>query len=89
MADLRDPRLIILKAVLFVVLGVFAAVLLLVQSPTLRTAALLAVCVWAFARAYYFCFHVIEKYVAPGEFKFAGLFSAFRFLATRGRRSRP
>lgn len=82
MQDLTSPAAIKLKGVLFVVLGLLAGVLLWIELPTWKTAALLAVCVWAFCRAYYFAFYVIEKYVDP-QFKFAGLWSAVRYLAGR------
>jgi len=74
----------ILKALLFVLLGGIAAGILLWDAPTLKTAALLAIAIWAFARAYYFAFYVIERYIDPG-FRFSGLFAAWRFLMTRRR----
>jgi hypothetical protein len=85
MGDMREPRWMVVKAVLLVGIGVLSGGLLVLQSPTVRTGLLLGVCVWAFARAYYFCFYVIERYIDPG-FRFAGIFSAVKFLATRGRR---
>ena len=85
MRDLRSHRLIILKALLFVCLGILAVALLLWDSPTLRTAALLAIAIWAFARAYYFAFYVIQHYLDPA-YRFSGLLSAGRFLLARKRR---
>jgi hypothetical protein len=79
MRDLSSHPLMILKAVLFVLLGAIAVVLLLWDSPSFRTAALLAIAVWAFARAYYFAFYVMERYIDP-SFRFSGLISAVRFL---------
>ena len=84
MRDLTSPAAIISKGILFLVLGLLAGALLLWDLPTWRTAVLLAVCVWAFCRAYYFAFYVIEKYVDP-QFKFAGLWSAVRYLLKRQR----
>jgi hypothetical protein len=52
MGDLRDPRLMYLKGALFLVGGALGAALLLMQAPTLEVAALLALTVWCFARAY-------------------------------------
>ena len=46
-----DERLIHLKGALFLLLGVTASALLLYSSPTLQTAALLGIAVWAFCRA--------------------------------------
>ena len=82
MRDLRSHRLMIFKAVLFVILGLIAVAAILLESPTLRTAALLAIIIWSFSRAYYFAFYVIEHYIDPG-FRFAGLVSALRFLLTQ------
>lgn len=70
--DLESPALLHLKGWLFFVLGAIAAGLLLYESSDLRNAALLAICVWAFCRWYYFLFYVIERY-AGGE-RYAGLF---------------
>ncbi len=81
MRDLSSPRLMLLKALLFLVLGVVAAALLLGDSLSVRTAALLLVVIWAFARAYYFAFYVIERYIDP-SFRFSGLLSAVRYWMT-------
>lgn len=81
MHDLTSTTAIKLKGALFVVLGLLAGALLWIELPTWKTAALLAVCIWAFCRAYYFAFYVIEKYVDP-KFKFAGLWSAVRYLVS-------
>jgi len=77
--DLTNPRLIKLKGGLFLFAGVIAAARLLFENPTLRTAALLAITVWCFCRAYYFAFYVIEHYVDP-TFHFSGLGFALRYL---------
>ena len=82
MRDLTSPRLMILKALLFVALGAAAAGILLWDSPAWRTAALLAIAIWAFARAYYFAFYVIERYIDP-SYRFSGLISAIRYLRSR------
>jgi hypothetical protein len=84
--DLKNPKLLYLKAILFVLIGVFASVLLFIEHPTWRTAILLALAVWGFARAYYFAFYVIEKYVDPA-YRFAGLTSFIGYLF-RNRRDR-
>jgi hypothetical protein len=77
--DIRSPRLLYLKGVLFVVLGLVASAGILIERPSLRVAALLAIAVWAFARAYYFAFYVVEHYV-DGDYKFAGLGSFVRYM---------
>jgi uncharacterized RDD family membrane protein YckC len=82
MADIRSPRLLYAKGALFLLLGVFASTVLLLIAPDLRVAALLAVAVWAFARAYYFAFYVIHHYVDPG-YRFAGLLDFARYVLRR------
>ena len=79
MADLTNPKLIYLKGFLFLLTGLLAAVLLLIDSPTLKTSALIAICAWCFALFYYFAFYVIEHYVDP-TYHFAGLWSFARFM---------
>jgi hypothetical protein len=77
--DLKNPRLIYLKAGLFVVAGLLASAGILLLAPSLRVAALLVIAIWSFARAYYFAFYVIEHYVDP-SYRFAGLWSFVRYL---------
>jgi hypothetical protein len=60
MADIRSPRLLYIKGFLFLCSGILASALLLAEQPSLKSAALLSVAVWAFARAYYFAFYVVE-----------------------------
>jgi hypothetical protein len=79
MRDLKNLNLIKLKGFLFLLLGVFAAFLLLLESPRISTVLLLLICVWSFCRFYYFVFYVIEHYV-DSEFKFAGLIDFFKYL---------
>lgn len=76
--DLKSKRLIVLKAVLFVGIGILSGLLLWAERPEWRTVVLLTVCVWAFCRAYYFAFYVITNYLDP-EFKYSGLWSAVRY----------
>jgi hypothetical protein len=82
--DLKDPRWMYAKAGLFVVGGLIAGLIVWLEQPTLKVACLLALMVWCFARAYYFAFYVIEKYIDP-SFRFAGLSSAVRYLLQRRR----
>ncbi len=82
MADLKSPRSMWLKAVLFLVIGVVSSALILAEAPDLRVAALLVVAIWAFCRAYYFAFYVLEKYIDP-SFRFSGLISLVRYLWKR------
>ena len=84
MKDLANPFWIKLKGLLFLLIGMVAVVLLVLDQPTVKTAGLLTLAVWSFCRAYYFAFYVIEKYLDPG-FKFSGLISFARYWL-RGRR---
>jgi len=77
--DLTNPRLIYLKGGLFLLAGSMSAGLIILEHPTIRIVALLAVTIWCFARAYYFAFYVIQQYVDP-SFRFAGLGSFLRYL---------
>ncbi len=72
MRDLTNPRWMYLKAILLLATGVTSGVCLWLQTPNLMTMFLVIVVAWSFARAYYFMFYVIEKYVDPG-YRFAGL----------------
>ena len=82
MADLTNPRLIYFKGFLFLFAGLLASLILILETPRLKTALLLALAVWCFARFYYFAFYVIEHYVDPG-YRFAGLWSFVRYLVRR------
>ena len=82
--DITNPKLLYLKAALFLLAGVISSVLILLDHPTLKIAALLLVAIWCFARAYYFAFYVIQHYIDP-SYKFAGLCSVVRYLLRRRR----
>ena len=82
MGDLTNPKVIKLKGVLFLLVGLLASLLLLLESPSLRTALLLAIAIWGFCRFYYFAFYVIEHYVDPG-YRFAGLGAFLRYFWQR------
>ena len=72
------------KAILFLVMGIGATALILVNDPDWRTAILLAMIIWSFCRFYYFAFYVIEKYVDP-TYKFSGLISFVKYWLQRRR----
>lgn len=84
MGDITNPKLIYLKGFLFLLAGALAAAALLLEHPTLKTAFLLGLAVWCFARFYYFAFYVIEHYVDSG-YRFAGLGSFALYLLRRRR----
>lgn len=79
MKELTDPRWIKLKGILFLLLGILASTLLLLDHLEIKTAILLAVSIWCFCRSYYFAFYVIEHYLDP-SYRFAGLLSFVRYL---------
>ena len=87
MKDLSDERLIHLKGGLLLLIAALASGLLLHGSPTLRTATLLAITIWASCRFYYYAFYVITNYVDASH-RFSGLGAFARHLLQRSRRPR-
>ena len=79
MGDLKDLRLMVLKAVLFIVAGVMASAGLLMDNFSWTRLFLLATAIVCFSRFYYFCFYVVERYIDP-SYKFAGLTSVALYL---------
>ncbi len=84
MKDLQSTRAICLKGWLFLLIGIMAGGLLLVENFTWRTALLLGLCIWGFCRFYFFTFYVIERWVDP-SYKFSGL-GHFLLYVWRGKR---
>lgn len=84
--DLSNPKLIYFKGLLFVLTGLIACAIILLEYPSLKLALLLMLAIWCFARAYYFAFYVIQHYVDP-TYRFAGLYSFARYLLRRRRAS--
>ena len=82
MKDLTSATWIKLKGLLFLLIGIAAAVLIFLDNPDWKTAMLLALAIWSFCRFYYFAFYVIEKYVDPA-YKFSGLISLANYLLRR------
>lgn len=82
MGDLKNTKLIYLKGFLFLLIGLSASALLLIEAPRLKVALLLGLAVWGFARAYYFAFYVIQHYV-DDRYKFAGLWSFVQYVLRR------
>jgi len=83
MKDLTSAFWIKVKGLLFLFIGIAAAVMVFLDDPRWQTGVLLALVIWGFCRFYYFAFYVIEKYVDPG-YKFSGLVSFARYLMSRG-----
>jgi len=84
MKDLTSATWIKVKGIIFLLLGLAAATLLILENPSWKIAGLLALAIWCFCRFYYFAFYVIEKYVDSG-YKFSGLWS-FACYLMRSRR---
>ena len=84
MGDLRDPRWMYLKAILFLMIIMMCAGSLWVQSPRWQTALLVVLMIWAAARLYYFMFYVIEKYI-DADYRFSGVLDFLKYLVTRRR----
>jgi hypothetical protein len=82
MSDLTNPKVIKLKGVLFLVMGLLSSTLLLFSIFSLKNVLLLLIAIWSFCRFYYFAFYVIEHYVDP-KFKFSGLGSFVKYLIRR------
>ncbi|WP_163866605.1 hypothetical protein [Myxococcus eversor] len=79
MRELQSHRWMWGKAILFVLIGLVASALILMELPDWRTLVLLILAIWASCRAYYFAFYVLEKYIDP-SFRFSGLTSVLRYL---------
>ena len=78
MPDIQNPHLLWLKFALFLLVGLLSFGLILFLHPSFQLAALLVIAIWAFCRAYYFAFYVIERYIDP-TYRFAGLTSLVRY----------
>lgn len=82
MKDLSSPALIKLKGIIFLIIGILSAVLLILETQSLKVGVLLAIAIWCFCRFYYFAFYVIQQYVDPA-FRFSGLWSFFLYLCSK------
>jgi hypothetical protein len=87
--DLSSKGLIVTKGLLFLVLAGAAALLLLLQAPSLRTGVLIVILVWTSCRFYYFLFYVLQHYV-DSRLRYSGLLALLRQISrTRGVRFFP
>ena len=84
MRDITNPGWIKVKGLLFLVIGLIASALLLIEHLDFKTAALLAISVWCFCRFYYCAFYVIEHYI-DSTYRFTGLWSFARYMLRRPR----
>lgn len=81
-SDLKNAKLIWLKGILFLTLGILASLVMIARNPDWTQFALHAIAIWAFCRCYYFAFYVIEHYV-DSTYRFAGLIDFIRYAARR------
>lgn len=88
MKDLHNPKLMWLKAILFLMIGLTSSALLWLQTPTFKTALILGLALWASCRVYYFAFYVLERYVDP-QFRFSGLGSLIGYILKNRNRKNP
>lgn len=72
MADLKSPRLIVAKGIMFAAISFMSVYIILDEYRSLKLAVLLCLLVWASCRFYYFLFYVLEKYVDP-RLRYAGI----------------
>lgn len=82
MTDIQSKRLIVAKGITFGGIAVAAAVLVLLESTSIRTAVLLMLLVWASCRFYYFLFYVLERYVDP-RLRYAGILALVRTIMAK------
>jgi len=82
MTDLKNPTLIYLKGFLFGAIVLCSSIILFSMYPSWQTAILITLISWASARAYYFMFYVIEKYV-DSNYKFSGVFSFIQYFISQ------
>ena len=83
--DLASARWIHFKGWLFLLVAVLAGAGLWLDSPTVRTGALIGLCIWGACRFYYYAFYVIEKYTDP-HYRFSGLLDFLIYLGRSRKR---
>ena len=88
MKDLTSSRLIILKGILMLLIGLFASAILLWENPSLRVALLLGVALWGFMRFYYFDVLCDREIRRAANTKISGLRSFASYLLQRRKRTR-
>ncbi len=83
MSNIQDPRLLWLKGSLFVLLGLISLGLVVLLSGNFSVVIATLIAIWAFSRAYYFAFYVVERYI-DRRYRFAGLTSVLNYwLSTK------
>jgi len=79
MTDIKNTILLYFKGFLFLAIVICSSIILFFMFPSWQSAVLIALIIWASARAYYFMFYVIEKYV-DSNYKFSGVFSFIKYM---------
>lgn len=79
MTDLKNPNWMYAKAGLFLIIGVMTFCLLLLQQELWVRMVLQVLMIWAFARAYYFVFYVIQHYV-DHRYRFSGILDFLKYM---------
>lgn len=82
MTDLRSEGWLWFKGIAFACVATLSFFLVLVELKSSKQVLLVLVSIWAFCRAYYFAFYVIEKYI-DRQYRFAGLIYVPQYIANR------
>ncbi len=77
--DLTDKRWIVAKGLLFFVIVAVSGALLIIEDDRWIRLGLVLLLIWSSARAYYFLFYVLERYVGV-EGRYAGLLDLIKRL---------
>jgi hypothetical protein len=79
LANIESPFWLWIKGGLFVAIGCLCLVFVAMVTQSAQLVAVCCLAIWAFCRAYYFAFYVIENYIDP-KFRFAGLLSVLGYF---------
>ena len=82
MANIESPFWLWIKGGLFVAIGCLCLVFVAMVTQSVQLVAVCCLAIWAFCRAYYFAFYVIENYIDP-KFRFAGLLSVLGYFVDK------
>lgn len=85
--DIKDPRLLKLKGILFLCLGILSGCLIIAITRSYMVLMLLGICIWSFCRFYYFGFYVLHHYADP-DFKYSGLWDLVLYLVGKRKNTR-
>jgi hypothetical protein len=82
LANIESPFWLWIKGGLFVAIGCLCLVFVAMVTQSMQLVAVCCLAIWAFCRAYYFAFYVIENYIDP-KFRFAGLLSVLGYFVDK------